>query len=479
MGVFQLLAFASGILVARGLGPAGQGRFQLLISITVFTVGFAKLGLDEGVAYLLAKYKVNFPQKVFTLIVYALSLTTAVSLALGAFFFFSADLLERVLFKLPGFAFDLRYAPLLFPVMMLMLMGMAVLRGLGRSDLRAYVYYYGVGGSFLLLLLAFYPSGLSNAETYLARTVSFALGAVLSLLIIGRTVRPGRRSLTRRDLRELHTFSGYLIFVSMFQYVVEQPLVDLVLVSRVSSAETVGIYSVASRAAVLVGIVTTAMTVVMAPVLAEYVANNDEEGLIKQYTLASEWMARLSLFAGIALLLMRNELLGLFGSDYQEGMVYLVVFLLAQTCVGLLGLNTPILLASGYAWLELLFTGLASILMVVLGLLLGRTLGPLGIAFSTGTSIFLLAAMRRLASTQLFNLKGQKTMRTIVVGLLSGGLFLFLHSLIVVPNRWITLAMTIGFTIVYWGISYLTGMQLPISISGWKESYENKGKTGT
>src|SRR3954452_22318532 len=69
------LAFVTSILIARGLGPAGQGRFQVVLSIAVLVTLVTMAGLDEAVAYLLPRYAVQRPEKTRALITYALCTT--------------------------------------------------------------------------------------------------------------------------------------------------------------------------------------------------------------------------------------------------------------------------------------------------------------------------------------------------------------------------------------------------------------------
>src|SRR3954451_18063205 len=77
------LAFVTSILIARGLGPAGQGRVQVVLLIAVFATLVTMAGLDEAIAYLLPRYAVDNPEKVRALVVYALSTTGAVSIVVG------------------------------------------------------------------------------------------------------------------------------------------------------------------------------------------------------------------------------------------------------------------------------------------------------------------------------------------------------------------------------------------------------------
>lgn len=464
MGVFQVVSFVTGVLIARGLGSERQGRFQLALSAGIFTVTLAKMGLDEGVAYLIPKYEALKPARVSALIAYSLGVTFLISLALGALIYAASGQLERHVFGLEGIASDLRFAVLLLPATMLLLMTASVLRGLGRSHERAYVYYYLVGLSFLCAVAAFSVPGLTVTGAFIARAGSFALGAGVALALIVRAVRPGRWRLARGEVSELHTFAGLLVFVGFFQYVVEQPLVDLVILGHVATAEDVGVYSVAARVGALVAITANALTVVLAPSLASSASSGDAGRLAGQYARASEWMARVCLFTGVSLILMRKEVLGLFGSEYRAGETLLVIFLAGQIVVGLAGLNSPLLLASGNARTEFILTAISAAVMICGGVLMGRSFGAAGVAFATSLSAVLLAIARRVVCARLFEARLEKQTRGILlIGLTAGAAGCVVQELMRGSGVLGTAASVAVFACAFWLLSLKCGMRLDLS----------------
>jgi len=333
MVVLQASTFLTWLLIARNLGPAEQGKFQLLISTVTFIIGFAKLALMR---VWLSHPPVPCQQSAKDIFNHCLRdrVSFVVSIVVGLLFYFSADLLEQVIFKLPDFAtvFEGRIA--INAGYDAAARAHGNITGLGRSDLRAYTYYYLVGLSFLALVVFLSVNGLTTAETYTARLVSLAIGACLACVLILRLVPANRSRLKLNEIRHVHTYAGWLIFVSLFLYLVEQPLVDLIIVGRIASAEMVGIYSVSAKLGSLVAIIPNAMTIVMAPAMSTSLARGDHNALQKQYHSSSEWTARLSVFTAIVLYLLRREGLALFGNAYQNGEQLVIVFLVGQVIVG-------------------------------------------------------------------------------------------------------------------------------------------------
>lgn len=452
MGSFTVLAFISGILIARGLGPAGQGRFQLLMSVAFVSVLIGKMGLDEALAYLIPQYNATNARKLMALITYSLGLTLTISIALGLLFYLTSYYLGRYIFTLPGFDRDLTILLYLLPALMLMYMTISVLRGLGRADLRAYVYYYGVGLLFLIVVTIFFVSGLNSTQAYLARIGSYAVGGLLALVLIWRLVPAGTWQLGFREIRSLHAFAGVLVFVGLFQYAVDQPLIDLVIVGRVASPEAVGVYSVAARISGLVAITANAFCIVLAPSLAHARAQNNSNEMASQYLRASEWMARVTLFSGLSLLLLRNEILSLFGQDYRSGSSLLAILLVGQIGAGLLGLNTPLLLASGYAWAELLITCLCAIVMILGGIVLGQHYGSVGVAVATTAVTIILALARRTVCRWFCGIGGGRDVLKVILMGIGSLIPALLVQKLVTESSPLNALLALGvFSCAFWG----------------------------
>jgi len=405
MVLFQGLNFITSVFLARQLGPVGQGRYQLLISIVVFVTMFTKLGLGEGLSYLLPKYRQNQPEKIFSLIAYVLFFTTLVSFVVSLLLVWQADYLAARFFGMSGFSNDLSWTPILIPITNLVMMGVAALRGLGRTDLRAYVYYLLVGSSTLVFLVFFSSRGLSLAEAFAARSLAFGLSGLATMILIAILSKSAWQMPSWSDLKQLHSFSSLLIFSGIFLYLVEQPMVDLILVGRFESDATVGIYSVASRSTIAVVLVFNAFVIVVGPAMANFAAQKNFRDLFLLYKKVSNRMALITLLLGGGVLVFRREFLGLFGVEYQSGETYLVILLVGYMIVGFAGMNSPVLLATGHSNLEFSFTGIAFLLMLLLGVIFGYYWGANGVALATSSAVIFLSLARRWAISRYFDMK--------------------------------------------------------------------------
>lgn len=395
MASFQAFSFFAGLFVASGLGPEGQGRFQLLVSTCVCLTLFCKLGLDEGLAYVIPRFQLNQPTKVRAVVVYALGSTTILSVIFGVALRLVSQPLARSVFELPAFATDLEIAPLMLPALILLMMSNSVLRGLGRSDLRAYAYYGPAGLGFLLMVVFFYSGGLRLEDAYIARIGSYLIGAVTGLALIVWLVRDGTWVLARSEIRQLHSFAGWLVFVGLFEYLVFNPLVDLTIVSHYGSPSDVGVYSVAARIASLPGLVSAASVIVLAPMFSRAFSEASDASTAR-YRTSSTRMAHLTVLASALVFFLGDHVLAAVGPEYEVGAPQLRAILAGYLLTGILGLNAPVLLAAGYTRLEFALSGLSLALLMIAGIFLAQWFGPFGVAVATGTALGVLALLRLL-----------------------------------------------------------------------------------
>lgn len=422
---FQAFGFLAGLVVASGLGAVGQGQFQLLVSTCVFLSMFCKLGLDQGVSYRLPKIQQERPDQVRAVVVYVLASATTLSLVFGLALSAASHPLAHWIFHQPAFASDLELLPVMAPSLVLLLMCGSVLRGLGRSDLRSYSYYWPAGLGFLLLILWFNLGGLDLGKAYGARIGSYLAGAAIGLVLISRLVRGGGGALDVREVRRLHAFSGLLIVVDLFQYLVEKPFVDLLFVSSFGSPSDVGIYSVAARFGSVPGLVQSAFVIVMGPAFARTMAR-DGGGDAEVYETASRRMAHFTVVLAAALWLLGGALLAEIGPEYESGGLLLRVILVGYVARGVLGVNLPVLLAAGYTRVVFGLSLAAFAVLLIGGLTLAPTLGALGVSVATAAAVATLAFLQWVFCFRLI-------MRT--------------------PPRWLVEVM--GFTAVASGVGFL------------------------
>ena len=400
MAAFQFMNVIAGWWIARSLGPEGQGRFQLVVSWCVFAAMIAKAGLDEGMAYRLPGLQRANPGRVRGLIGYTFLWSLLAGAAAAAMLSFGVGSwldLERT----PHLATDLRWAWLLLPSLLILQLALGALRGLERSDRRALAYYWGVGCGYLsMLAVVTLIDRFDLTSVFVVRAASYLVGIVLAGFWIYRATEKSD-GLALGDLKGLHRFSGWLIFAPWFQYLVEQPLIDLMLVGGVAGEAEAGIYSVAARLASLIGLATGSLAIVLGPRYAALLAANAEAQIERTHVAAAGAIAHLATLAGGVLVLAPHAILGLFGEAYTGGAFILRAIALGYVVQAWSGPSAPWLLARGRSRAEGFWTASAAVLMAGGGYLGARMAGSSGVAVATACAVAWLGFGRWLSLRSL------------------------------------------------------------------------------
>ncbi|MGH8426770.1 MAG: flippase [Gammaproteobacteria bacterium] len=170
--------------------------------------------------------------------------------------------------------------------------------------------------------------------------------------------------------------------------------VDLILLGTIKGAHDAGIYSIASRAAELVGFFMTAAVMVLAPRIAR-LYHDGEHALLQQ--LLSAATLRIFIFtAPIALLFIiaAHPLLHyLYGAAYTEGAAALQILSAAQLIALSSGPKGTVLNMTGHEKLTALGVGLSVVLNIALNAALIPFYGVAGAAIATGISMVLFNAL--------------------------------------------------------------------------------------
>lgn len=390
MVFLQLTNFLAIMLISQGMSPAEVGRYQLLLSIVVVLSIGAKLGLDEGLSYYLPRYLEPDQAQAVGLVTYCLVVTATSSAVLACGVWFSSSIVNSLFFKLDSFDKDLEYLIFLLPSLVFALIGLSALRGWGRSDIRAYIYYFLMSGCFLFGVVVLRHKGFCLEQLLMLRSATFLLGAVGSFVALIYLKDKGITIPEKSAVVTLHSFSLNIIFVSILQYLVEQPLIDLTIVGRFLHDYEVGYYSIAARIGAMVALGFNAMTIVMAPKVSSVVYAGNKDDYLKVYNNANRWLLLLTSFSAGVLYLGLDVILLWFGEGYLTGKPIAIVFIFGYFLMSATGLNLPFMLAFGKQKYELFLGGLALLTMVLGGVVGVQLVGGIGVAIATvGALVFL------------------------------------------------------------------------------------------
>jgi O-antigen/teichoic acid export membrane protein len=193
--------------------------------------------------------------------------------------------------------------------------------------------------------------------------------------------------------------------------------IDTILVSALVGPTDAGIYSVASRVAMILGLGFAAVNALLGPMSAELLGGDSRAALQRILSHGVLLMTGLAGAAAAGLLVLAPFLLRLFGRDFTDAQGPLAVLLAGQFALGLCGPAGGTLAVAGKNRILVSVMTAAMILDVVLCLLTIPAFGKMGAAFST--AIALAASGIGLAVVARRNLQVDTTVRAGLMQLLS------------------------------------------------------------
>lgn len=248
--VTRLIIYASGftatVLMAHGLGPAGNGRYVVAMTVGTIAALLASLGFEQAQAKLWSS-GVSRPALYDTAI--GVAATTGPAAALLVIALWAVER-EGVFAGVGLLAIGIVAALVPVRVLVALLRGLLIVGGNGRRSNVALV-AGDVARTTAIAALA--VAGALSVESVLAAFwLTMLVPLVMHAAIAGRPARPSAEVL-RRQLRTGVALSPYFLFVFL------NLRLDVLLLARLAGAGAVGLYAVAVAFAGLVWLVTDAV----------------------------------------------------------------------------------------------------------------------------------------------------------------------------------------------------------------------------
>jgi O-antigen/teichoic acid export membrane protein len=322
------LNFTISLVTARVLGAYGFGIFATSIALLSVLSIPAVLGVDRVVTRSIATYHElhldelarGILKRTTQFVLVSSSLLAAI--AIGILLLASDSFTDPVTFAV---------AMVALPLLALSRLRQAALLGLGHviaaqvpeAILRPLAYLAAL--AVLVLFGATVPPALTLVLYVAAAATAFLMGTVLlrrvttQVLGHGETVLPARGWWRQALPLTLVSGSGLLI----------ANLPTLVVSALIGPAEA-GLFAVAHRAANIQVLGLSAMNTVVGPTIARLTVRSDSVSLQQVLTRAARLAFLVTLAIGGAMVLFRDDLLGLFGAEFSEAALPLVILTTGQ-----------------------------------------------------------------------------------------------------------------------------------------------------
>lgn len=393
------LGYTVAILISRFYGAETYGRYSIMVNFSLFTTMLFSLGIPTAIVKLTSKpsfYSKKKPlnnylkKSFFVLILSGLSGSLIIYLLQS---FFAITIFHDTSLQIYFFYLSL-------------FLTLLIIHGLINEYFRGSLQFVKYGlftfilPSSILILLLFYLKH-SNAQSseliFLSYLIGYALVALLGLLYF--PFKPAKN--INFPTKELFSLSSPMLFSSAFIFITS--LTDIFMLGALVPKADVGIYNAANKIATLTIIVISVVNIVIGPQIAKLFESNDLLGLKIKVQQATQLITLLTLPLITIILVFRKPLLNMFGDDYLDGELTLLILSIGMLFNALSGSVSLVLNMTNKQISLRNFTIIAAVTNILLNYFLIKNYGIIGAAIATTLTTILLNTMGIVSIKRTFN----------------------------------------------------------------------------
>jgi len=382
-----LLSFVALLLIAQVLGVKGYGLFMLGLTITNILSIFVRLGLDNVVLKNVSSLRESSPMLSEGYLVSTLKVVIVVSVFMMFFLYSTAEIISTNVFDKPNFASVFQIFVFLIPVNALVFIFAEYFKAILKPLFSTF--WQSIFPPLLFIFLCLF-SIFYGYEISLETIVYFwILGFVGSLIIfyVFRFLQKSNRLIKKIRLWKLINQGIPMLMVSSGALVLAWS--DIIILGILGTDEDVGIYSAASRIVLVTSLLLMAINALTAPVFSRLYNENKIEELAKVAKLSTNILAVTVFIPTLVLFTYPDEILGLFGNEFKEGVLLLPTLAVGQfinvSCGSVGYLLTMTGLEKKFSYIMLT----TAAINIFLSVFLFNIYGILGVALSTAISIII------------------------------------------------------------------------------------------
>ncbi len=420
----RIVNFVFQIMLTRILGVSAYGIYTLGYSMMGITGNLSMLGMQNAAVRFGSIYQAKADTKrlkgCFLLVLFS---TTIVTLLAAILLFSFSNFIATNFFNKPKLTVVLKGFALAVPFFTLLTVSASLLRGLknikystGISEVFPYISnLFIVGIAFLL--------GFRLMGAVYGFAISSVLAAGLGVFLLCR-ILPELVSNIKPIYEPRNIFSySLMVFLAGFSYLLLSRT-DRIMLGYFTTAENVGVYSVAALIATQLSIFLNSLNGIFSPVIADLHSRDQMEQLNSLMKVAAKWTISLTLPVFMIIVLFPG-IIQLFGPKFAVGWPALVVLAVAQLLHISTGSAQAVLIMCGRQKLELYNGIIMASLNIVLNILLIPKYGILGAAIATGISIVLVNLTRLVEVYIYFKIHPYKNSfwKPMASGIIAGGLW--------------------------------------------------------
>ncbi len=380
--LITVIMFATSIIIARFLGPAGKGTIAALATINAMAVTFGTFGQHAAVTYFTARDK-DRRQAIFTII---LIQSAVVGAALILILLAIYRLAPSVLGNIPSFYFFIFIVQIPFNHLTLMLAGYL----LGRENIRLYNALSLTAPALTLICLAALIAAKKlevSASIYIYTAANLITAIAYLAAASGKTGL--KTQLPAGLLKDMLSYGIKFYFNGILFYLVIQS--DILLVNYIKGQQATGVYSITAQFTQIFILLPISAGTVVFPKLSR---STPEERLADTARLSRVMVALLLIVIGSMLAVLSPMIKLLFGDAFMGAVRATYIIAPGIFFLSVMHIYAYYLASTGLPVYVPLMWGLTFAINLTMNLFLIPRWGIEGAAFSSSVSYtFIFAAM--------------------------------------------------------------------------------------
>lgn len=168
---------------------------------------------------------------------------------------------------------------------------------------------------------------------------------------------------------------------------------DILFLGLFNSARDVGVYAVALRLQPLIYYPHYTLSNIFDPMVAELHTLKKSEELKNLYQTVTKWSFSLSLPIFTTVILFSKEILNVFGKDFSEGIILVVIMGIGNLIHDMLGLSGNVIMMTGRIKVNLINSAVMAVVNVIMYYFLIQYYGIMGAAVGNALSMLILNTM--------------------------------------------------------------------------------------
>ncbi|WP_411954017.1 flippase [Alkalibacillus sp. S2W] len=380
------------LIAARLLGAEIFGQFTLLYTFISFFPILAMLGLHQGLVYYIPKFHESGNKKFRNeIITVSYVLVFLISILLSFLIFINGEFITSTFFE-SSEEVHIKLLQNMAPILILLTiiqLSQGVFRGLKNINPFVLSQDFIIPLSkVIVFLIVIGLVGASIVSVLITYYISLVFGVFYLLYIINKNNLFSNFSIEAiKSYKEILKYSLPLLFTGFLGFITKKS--DILMIGYFLEDQQVGIYKIALQLGTMSSFILVAFNMIFAPTISSLFHKGEITQLETMYKTITKWVFSVNLVAFVLIVLFKQEIMFIFGSEFVLGANALLLVSIGQLVNAGVGSAGYILMMTGHPKLEMYNNLLIVIVNITLNILLIPSYGIEGAAFASLVSVML------------------------------------------------------------------------------------------